>query len=217
MRDLKRLKDLMVYFISAFPQRLGRTKLIKSVYLLDCEWYRLYGETYSGLNYLRDYNGPFDVAFYDAKDALCAEGVITELEYLHSSGKGYEYVISGTRVEAPSLQGLALNIASDIVEELKYAGLNDFLRRAYNTEPMKVVQDKERDKRGHLLLGEVLDMDELRKPPKALFSFKQVKRAGKRVDMSSRGSDEEYSTTVAEEIRELKPYLERALKSWQVN
>lgn len=208
------LNNLILYFVKHFPQKLGRTKLIKAIYLLDCEWYKLYRKTFSGLKYLRDNNGPFNTAFYTAKDELCLVDALIENEYYTQSGKGYEFALGQNVPKDIDLDPFAMYIASDIVEQLKNEDLVGFLRKAYATPPMLRVQEFE-GLTGQKIYGEELVMDELRKPPKPLFSLKQVKKAAKQLDVTIRGTDEEYARVVNQEIEELRVYRDRAAEAWK--
>jgi hypothetical protein len=114
-----------------------------------------------------------------------------------------------------TIDPLAMYIAGSIVEELKHDDLEGFLRKAYDTNPMVSVQEFERGI-GKKIYGGVLKMDELKKPPKPLFSFEEVKRAAKDLDLTDRGSDKEYAEVVNEEIEQLRIYRERAAEAWKL-
>ncbi|CAM3926257.1 MULTISPECIES: Panacea domain-containing protein [Paenibacillus] len=212
---MNKLQNVMIYFIKNFPQSLGRTKLIKAIYLLDCEWYKIYGSTFTGMTYLRDNNGPFDTAFYDAKDYLLIQGIIEEIPYSFAGGHGFEFHIGKNFPEEIELDGFVRYLADDIINDLGNSDLNGFLAKAYSTEPMIAVQNKEKQE-GKKCYGEVLDMSKLKDSPKPLFSLGQIKEVAKNLDLSSRGSDEEYASVVNKEIEELRLFRERVAESWKL-
>ncbi len=201
------LKNLMIYFVKEFPQVLGRTQLIKAIYLFDVEWYEIFGNTYTGLQYKRDNNGPFDITFYEAKDQLINENILIERPYYHQNGIGYQIFIENDHIET-TLHPLALSIADDILERLGNKGLNDFLKTAYETAPMKAVLNKESEL-GHFIYGEAIPMSELKKSPDPLFTLDEVKDALKKMDFNDRGSDEEYNEIVFSEFIQLSKTRER--------
>ncbi|RHW31489.1 hypothetical protein D1B31_22035 [Neobacillus notoginsengisoli] len=216
---MEKLEQMMYYFIKEFPQKLGRTSLIKAIYLLDCEWYKSFGETYSGMEYKRDKNGPFNATFYDAKSSLCEMGLIYENPYIYSGGggRGFEFYLLK---EDPELENkinpVAKCIADEIVEKLSYKDLNSFLGFAYNTEPMLEILQVEDS--GSKQIGRVLNMSRIKDPqgPKPLFNFEEIRKIAGTLDMENRGSDEDYNKTVIEEMNELSIFRERVEKVCQV-
>jgi len=212
---MEKLKHLMTFFIKEFPQSLGRTQLIKAIYLLDCEWYAIHGTTYSGLQYYRDKNGPFDSTFYEAKDQLIDEEIIVELPYVHQKGQGYQFEYVGKEFDETLLHPMALDIARDIVDRLTYADTKKFLDEAYNTLPMLVVLEKE-SKSGCKLHGEELPMNELNKPLDPLFTLDEVQEALKQINFVDCGSDEEYNAVVFSEFVQLSKTRERVRMAWKL-
>lgn len=212
---MNELESLIMYFVKMFPQKLGRTKLIKAVYLLDCEWYRIHGSTFTGLKYLRDNNGPFDTSFYKAKDSLISNDMLQEVPYTYLGGSRYEFHLGMNAPDEIEFNGMAKCIADDIILDLQSSDLNSFLERAYSTKPMLSIQTKESE-RGEKCYGEVLEMEKLKRSPKPLFSLKQVKQAAQKLDFTPRGSDEEYAAVVNEEIEQLRVFRERASESWKL-
>lgn len=65
------------------------------------------------------------------------------------------------------------------------------------------------------LLGRVLNMKQLRKSLKPLFSFVEIREVAKMLDTSIRGSDEEYNCTILREMNELSVFRERVDKTCQ--
>ncbi|GAC42831.1 Panacea domain-containing protein [Paenibacillus popilliae] len=54
-----------------------------------------------------------------------------------------------------------------------------------------------------------------RKPLKPLFKLSQIKQAAKRIDLSSRGTDEEYFDEIQAELEEFRVLRERAAGAWE--
>ena len=213
---MSNLEKLMIYFLEKFPHNLGRTKLIKAIYLFDCEWYRNFGETFSGLKYERDYNGPFDTDFYEAKDNLCEGGYISEVMYEYPGGKGFEISIQREyQYKEDLLDPLSLNIADEIIGKLKNQPLKTFLDEAYSTEPMLNILNTE-NSRSVKLLGRDLDMDKLKKSPEPLFNMQEIKEAANNLNTENRGSDEEYNKTIINEMNDLSECRERVERIWQL-
>ncbi|ONK21239.1 hypothetical protein BLX87_23230 [Bacillus sp. VT-16-64] len=213
--ELNKKEELMYYFIKKFPQVLGRTQIIKAIYLLDCEWFKSFGETYSGLEYKRDYNGPFDVDFYEGIDELIANGFILEHKYNFNNGVGYEYhdINMDFSESGFNLNPVARYIADEIVEKLSNKDTQAFLDLAYKTEPMLEILNQECNEKFY---GRKLDMGKLRKSPEPLFDFEEIKKIANNLDTSIRGSDDEYNRAIIKEMSELSVYKERVDKACQL-
>ena len=209
---MSNLEKAILFFVKEFPQSLGRTKLIKSLYLLDCEWYEMYGRTFTGLEYKRDKNGPFDSALYHALDHLEDIGLIFQKPYPHLGSTGYEIIYAGKDKEI-DLDPLAESICRRIIDDLKDGDLNAFLQAAYSTAPMKAVTARETET--VKLLGEVLPMHELIKEPEPIFTLDEVKEAMRKLDLTNRGSDDEYNEVVFAEYVSLAKLRERVLNAWK--
>ncbi|GAC44332.1 Panacea domain-containing protein [Paenibacillus popilliae] len=54
-----------------------------------------------------------------------------------------------------------------------------------------------------------------RKPLKPLFKLSQIKQVAKRIDLSSRGTDEEYFDEIQAELEEFRVLRERAAGAWE--
>ena len=208
---MKNLEKSIIFFVKNFPQSLGRTKLIKSLYLLDCEWYKMYNRTFTGLNYKRDKNGPFDASLYQSLDLLELAGLIVQKPYPHLGGTGYEIIYTGKDDVEIEFDPLAENICRRIIDRLGNAELEEFLQVAYDTAPMKAI--KARETEASKLFGEELPMDELIKNPKPLFTWDEVLRAMEDLDLTERGSDEEYNEVIFEEYMSLSKTRERVLNA----
>ena len=70
------LHDIILYIASHFPEGVGRTRLMKLLFLVDAIHSRLYGRTATGLKWVRWYYGPFSREVLDAIDDLYEEGLI---------------------------------------------------------------------------------------------------------------------------------------------
>lgn len=77
MAALSRNAQVLRFLIEAAPA-VGRIKLAKFAYLADCEAYRHLGRPISEFRYRFDNHGPFDTAFYGARDELLQGGYATE-------------------------------------------------------------------------------------------------------------------------------------------
>lgn len=185
--DLSREEQIVAYFVQKCagkkPQALGRTQLMKLLYLADYEARRYLGRPLSDLEYYWHHFGPYEERFVEALGKLGERDVVREEQVVYPTGlKGYEY--------RPGSEPALLSFGPIEREVLKYvcttysdlklsALLSDVV---YETEPMK-------EAREHDAQGEKLNMDQVNNsrrnefgiPFEELYERVQDVRAGKGV------------------------------------
>lgn len=149
-----RTQDLLLYFIQKLDGDLGRTKLIKLCYLTDLFRRMTAGKPVTRFHYRLFENGPFDVRFYGAIEALEQAGYIEENfvpEY-----NGHRYTIKKTRdPDGLSLSREERYISQRVAERFGKLRLDVLLDDfVYRTEPAKKAKEAGAVK-------ELLDMDQV--------------------------------------------------------
>jgi hypothetical protein len=102
------------------PDRLGRTRLAKILWLSDVEQYRRTGQTISGVDdYRKDEFGPRHKLFYEAIDGLTRDGAVVGRQSFTSVGPRQELVpITKPDVSCFSADEIAL------VDRITFAVIN---------------------------------------------------------------------------------------------
>lgn len=207
------LKALLLHMADHFPRPLTRTELVKLVYLADCEFYRLYGRSLSGVTFRRDYYGPHCAEIPAELFDLSQEHLISIETCVNIYG-GPSYLHSRTSLEAPSHYDLseeAVMVADAVIGQARGLSLSGIKDLAYQTPPMrKIIRIEER--LGGKRYGEAMDMATLR-PALPKRNIARLKAALKRVNLESRGSDEEYIRVVEKEAHAMEPYRKKAMES----
>lgn len=153
---LSRNAQVLRYLLEAAPG-VGHTKLVKFAYLADLEARRYLGRPISGFHYSFAQHGPFDRAFFAARDELRTSGYITEHPvacgpYAGPTTKPLEYGFSLgeaavlTYVAETYLGQTAGDLCDDVV---------------YQTEPMQMATR-----------GKALKMDKVKREGSVKFGFK---------------------------------------------
>src|ERR1041385_6886862 len=156
MPTLSRNAQVLRYLLEIAPGA-GRIKLVKYASLADCEAYRYLGRAISNFRYRFDRHGPFDTAFFRAKDELIEQGVATESVTRVGPYDGYDY--------RPTDEPVEYGFTQEETEILRYVAqtyLNETATRlcadvVYQTPPMKAAK-----------VGERLKMETMRKEPDPL-------------------------------------------------
>lgn len=194
-----KLKNLLVYFLKRTPKPLGRTEIMKYVYLFEYYYYQKYKKQYTNLVFERYKYGPNQSGVVEAIEDLAEEGIININTYEnYYGGISYSHTINKNETTYYDLEEREREIASFIVDKLGNKNYREVLDVAYNTPPMKEILEKER-KCGVYLYGRVIDMSK----SKPLFKLSRQARKSARerlkAQLQSRGSDVEYYSHLLEQ------------------
>ena len=171
MINLSRNAQVLRYLLEVAPGA-GRIKLVKYAYLADCEAYRYLGRAISGFRYRFDNHGPFDRAFFDAKDELVDGGYATETAIRIGPYDGYDYRPTNQSVEYEFNQAeveILRYVAQTYLNETAISLCEDVV---YKTPPMKGAK-----------VGERLKMDRMKEEQDPLgFDLERLLEAEASVD-----------------------------------
>src|SRR5690625_2289579 len=93
MNNMK-VKNLLVFFLKNTSKPLGRTEIMKYVYLFEYYYYQKYNEQYTDLTFERYKYGPNQTSVVEASVDLASEGVINISSYEnYYGGKSYDHTI----------------------------------------------------------------------------------------------------------------------------
>lgn len=135
--------QIIKYIVERLPDKLGRTHLLKLIYLADYHSHRLFGKPISEFKYIWYQNGPFDKSFYEYIDSL-KESYIEEVSVQYPSGcHGYVYRNKPARMEYSDISGPEFYLLQYVIENYSKADLRTLLEEiVYETEPMKEAMKK---------------------------------------------------------------------------
>jgi len=132
---------------------------MKLVYLADVEAVRMTGHTLSGCGYVRHQKGPYCRDVRDAIDDMEGHELCVSIAPRVGSFDKHEHRLGDSPRFAPELSPTARAIVDSLlakVHDLTVIQLEDL---AYATEPMRHIQEAERNlPDGRKLIGEPLDM-----------------------------------------------------------
>lgn len=156
MPDTLQLSSLITYVVSQLADMgasFGKTKLVKLLYLIDVENYRMRSRKLSGLDWLFYHYGPYAVGIDRALKQLDLD--IPQEEVLTAGGRKAIVFKPSRAVEAESedrISGADKVVVDRVLKEWGLEELNPILSHVYfHTEPMKDAQR-----------GEVLDFAKIR-------------------------------------------------------
>lgn len=182
--QLGREEQMLAFFVQNCNGRVGRTQLIKFLYLADYEARRFLGRPISSVVYEWYHYGPYDHQFQSRLSTLRNSGVILEEPVAYPNGlRGYIYVSGETQFD--------LNFDPDEVAVLEHVcktysriNLQSLLDDiVYETEPMRNAQ--QRDARNQPLEMNLVDSSrrfDLGVPYDVLMRRKAAARRGEVVD-----------------------------------
>lgn len=205
------VNDTILAIMQNFPRSLGRTELMKLVYLVDCEHYRLYGKTVTGLDYWRDHQGPVNYAIVDGANALAEADLISYGSYVTVNNRrrflhaikpaGRTAKIDCSPTELSVIRGTTLLAGTWSSQKI--------VEFAYATPPMQKILESEKLTGPCALRGEAVSMEELR-ATKPRFNLEELREVLHRKDLSVSPMTEEALTEARTLSQEFRPYRERA-------
>lgn len=208
---MDRLKALIIYFVKNFPRTLGRTELVKLVYYFEYSHNHLYNTQFTGTEFIREKRGPFSWDIPNTIDNMSdIISVHTYRTYYGDPGYRHEIRdINEAQKLIETLPSYVIDLAENVIEVFRGKGYKDFLKIVYGTPPMTKILSEEKQFGGKLI-GRDVNMSEksgIYKPTKD-----KLKAAKQRLNMTSRGSDEDYNQHFAEQIDKYQDVRRRATK-----
>lgn len=159
-------RDIILRIVQLKP-RLGRTQLMKLVYLFDLAHVQLTGQPSTGLSYQWRYFGPHCEEFDHAEWDLLREGKIT-LEVVRTSlGRDFMPHIALVK-ERPTLPSHAEKILQYLVDHYGHLNTQELCDFVYRTPPM--LEAKARNNQ----FGEPLDLRTREGAPPELYDHQVV-------------------------------------------
>lgn len=154
--------QIVKFIIERLQREVGRTFLLKLVYLGDYFSRRLFGRPISTFKYVWYEYGPFDKKFYDCVDKLSQKKSIHEESFCFALGKGFRYH------NLPKTMKYSLTLSEQyvlefVIRNFRRLDLKELLEEVvYKTEPMaEGIQKK--------AYGKALNMDQINNIDKALY------------------------------------------------
>lgn len=155
-KQLSKEEQLIAFFVNTCSDPVGRTRLMKLLYLADYQARRYLGRPISDIQYRWHDFGPFDDNLYTWLDALTTADFVRHEEVRYDDGK-VAHIYAPT--ETPPNFDLSpdeLDILSFVCREYSQVNLRQLLDEiVYQTEPM--LDAKERDARGQALRMDIVN------------------------------------------------------------
>lgn len=148
---MDRTARLLHYFVHRFSGRLGRTQLVKLLYLVDHEARRFLGRPITDLTWRRHTFGPWSDAFKRLSLELREEGWIEERRVCYATAIGHAVVDLRGQADLSDLSPAERLVVETVAEKFGTTPLELLLRFVYATAPMKGAR------RGERLAMEALD------------------------------------------------------------
>ena len=142
MKKLDKNSQIIKFIVERLSGILGRTHLIKLIYLADYHSRRLFGKPISTFDYYWDNRGPFDKEFYTAIEIL--KEYIREDEVNFPRYKGYIFHNEPKQIEYNKLTRYDLYMLEYVIKNYGKENLQSLLEDVvYKTVPMVEVIEKE--------------------------------------------------------------------------
>jgi len=118
------LRELVLYVVSRFPRGVGRTRLMKLLFLIDAMSLKELGKRVTGIDWCRWRYGPFSKDVLDALDELVEKDMLAV-----DSGPEVRYVALS---EPPKIPMDVKRVVDRVIEEYGFLPLKELLRKVYS-------------------------------------------------------------------------------------
>lgn len=149
IQGLASIHRLIVFIFKKLDRELGTVELVKIIYLIDVEFFKFFGRTLTGLNYIRHELGPYTRKISEAvTDLEEKEGKIIKTRLCFSKGhssipKKSHKLERDVRFE-PDLLPEEQEVANQLLNEIKGLSVKQLEKEAYKTKPMQAILEKEK-------------------------------------------------------------------------
>lgn len=154
---LSREEQMVAFFVNECSGSVGRTRLMKLLYLADYESRRYLGRAISTINYIWHDYGPFDSNLYSWLESLQSQGLIQQQRVPAANGNAYVYSPAAI---APShdFTEAELDILNYVRREYSQRNFRELLDDiVYETEPM--LKAKAENAQGKVLDMQIVDRE----------------------------------------------------------
>jgi len=161
-----KLQNLAVYLINKLDREIGTIEFIKLLYLIDVAYYRIFGKTLTGVQYLRYPKGPYTKDFANEVGELEAFEVARQIK----PSRGYSqfpkiaHQRGGRPRFEPLLEPEEREVTDQVLAKVKNLEPVELEKLAYETEPMQAIIKREQRTK-QILRGEPLDFTLVKRDP----------------------------------------------------
>lgn len=205
------VEKLLIYFLKNSRKALGRTEIMKYVYLFEYYYFQKYKKQYTDLIFERYKYGPNQSGVVEATKSLEAMGIINIHTYEnYYGGTSYDHTLNFSVDATPyGLDEKEEDIASFIIDELGNENYRGVLDIAYSTPPMEEIIEEE-NTCGRPIYGRVIDMSKSKPIFKSSRQARRLARERLEAKQQCKGSDQEYYSHLLNQYQQYEDTRRRA-------
>jgi len=164
---MSRLETIILYLLTRAKQRgkdnLSKIELFKLLYLLEVEAYKLTGKTFfdSTVSFTRDKNGPISATIYHALNDLDDKYITINSQQKANYPYPRHCISLKKLIKKINLQPSEKIFVNSVIEEYLPMTISNLKNVVYNTEPMKKMQEEERQQKVSVLKGYQIDFSSI--------------------------------------------------------
>jgi len=200
-----KVHHLIYHVVRSLDREFGAIELMKIIFLIDVTYWRLFGKTIVGVQYIRHRKGPWAPDISEAAKDMYDH----ELNHRFCLSRGSSQFLKkacslGARPRfEPELLPEEAEVTRQTLGVIGHLSPRELESLAYDTEPMRAIVDKE-IRFGRVLRGTPLDLDLIERDT---FMLRWLKNREATKDTPP---DEEYERWKQKERRELEELLAQA-------
>lgn len=146
MQNISPVEQIILYLVRRLEKSsapVGRTRIMKLLYLADLvAKYRL-GKTITGSRYFYHFFGPYSDEIQNAIISLTKKGLLLDNPILTNVGQAHDYKTNLTKAPSLPLTLKEKTILDEIIAKFGKKPLEKLIKTAYQTPPMKTAKPNE--------------------------------------------------------------------------
>ncbi len=197
---LTKIQNVGIYILRRYGKEAGTIELNKLFYLSDVAYYRLFGESLSGVHYIRADYGPYSKEIADELCALEKQGIKRDEKPGRSPYPKIAWSIKPNAKMTPSLRQEEKEVIDHVLDFVRGLTPLEIEALSYKTEPMLAIVEQENKYKCQLLLTG-LNFDEIQRDVVMMKFLESKKRPPSE-------NDKEYHNFLQTELSELDAILQ---------
>jgi len=154
----RKVHHLLLYVLQELGDELGAVELMKITFLIDAAYWRLFGQTLSGVCYTRGRYGPYSATVVSATREMGGHEITIRARPGRASrGAKVAHSLGPSLRFQPALLAADEEVVRQVLRFVRNLGPRELEDYAYSLEPMRAVVQQEIQGGGDKLIGQPLD------------------------------------------------------------
>jgi len=148
LKKLDKIHHIIPHVLKNIGKDVGTIELVKIIYLIDVQYFKLFGEKMTNLGYIRHKKGPYTREITNAvADLEEIDDCPLSIKHIFSKGnspfikKAHKFKDSNFKIDLSNIERFIIN---SVLEKIKSLDVRQLEKESYKTKPMLDILGKEK-------------------------------------------------------------------------